>query len=305
MHSVAPILTSQIQLFKSRPRGAPALAESSASHDCVHLGGNRAARRCLLSCVDMQVCTQARKLAATCKRSALPHGTIASWHNWMPWFPWYWTKVALTGAGDWMHCPVFQCWSMLGYAVVFLSLYSSWLPYLGPCLEQFSLKFIKNLLVSCSVSPVTDWLTVRKRTKVCGWRGSASGGLGRCIGWQRQAQQDRALVIRHRTLLATHILHLFPSFTEEALKCAFEVWCRWRDSGCAVIKDLWLCLPPWGAMENELSSHAGRGPEEEARGAHLIPIPFAHWGLPREIYQITGGGGEEEIYEIPEKGLVF
>lgn len=71
------------------------------------------------------------------------------------------------------------------------------------------------------------------------------------------------------------------------------------------MKDLWLCLPPQGAGENELSSHAGRGPEEEAHGAHLLLIPFAHGGLPREIYQITGGGGEEEIYEIPETGLVF
>lgn len=155
MSSVAPILTSQIQLFKSRPRGAPALAESSASRDGAQIGGNRAARRCLLSCVEMQVCTQARKPVVTCKCSALSHGTIASWHNWMPWFLWYWTKVALTGTGDWMRCPVFQCWSMLGYAVVFLSLYS-WPPCLGPCLEQFSLKFIKNLLVSCAMSPMTD-----------------------------------------------------------------------------------------------------------------------------------------------------
>lgn len=120
------------------------------------------------------------------------------------------------------------------------------------------------------------WLTVCKRTKVCRWRRSASGGLGRHIGWQRQAEQGRALMVRHLALLAMHSLHLFPSLTEETLKCAFEAWFRWRDSGCAVIKDLWLCLPPQGAGEHELSSYAGRGPEEEAQGVRLILIPFSH-----------------------------
>lgn len=142
----APIFTSRRQLFKSRLRGVCALAESSASRYCGQAGGNRAARCCPLSFLDMQVCIPVRKLAAICKCPAKSDGAYASWHNPVPWFSCDLTKTSLSGLGGREPLPSLlkQVRASVHSSFPKGCLDSRWWP--GHWLKWFGLKVIGSLL---------------------------------------------------------------------------------------------------------------------------------------------------------------
>ena len=179
------MLTSRRQLFKSRLGRVCALAESSAPRYCGQAGGNRTARCCPVSFLDMQACIPVRKLAAICQCPAKSDGTCDSWHNPVPWFSCDLTETGLAGTEgrDLLPSLLKQILASLPGSFPEGCLDSQWW-WPRRWLEWFGLKVIRTLLASCYVV-CPPWQTLTDcvgKKEGCG-SGGPMIGLWRRVGW--------------------------------------------------------------------------------------------------------------------------
>lgn len=159
----APIWTSQITALQKQTEKPRAVAESSASRDCGQAGGDRQEETEQTSIVFYYFlkCKHAylwRELVAACKCSAASHGTLVMMQSGTLVF-----RLSDKGSFDWLGHVGMGRLSFL-WKHIHAGMPSSfpkdcpysWLQCLGHCLEHFGLKVIKDLLVSCFMSSVTD-----------------------------------------------------------------------------------------------------------------------------------------------------